>query len=259
MSLAVKENVGRSGDLERVISNLTAGVYSFGSLSGAVLHELDKLARSLGDNCRSLETGCGRSTIMFSNLARRHLCFCFDDRNAQLPAGRDDNFGTVSFVQANPHFNKDCVTFVFGPTQKTVPNYDFRDVSLDFVFLDGPHAFPFAELEYYFVYPYIRKGGILGIDDINIPTLANFFRFLRDDAMWRLISVVENTAFFERTEAPTFDPIAGIGGHNWQRYNTLHFPAHPILSRNIYLKYIQPMGRYLPASAKNRLKKILSR
>jgi hypothetical protein len=154
MSLAVKENVGRSGDLERVISNLTAGVYSFGSLSGAVLHELDKLARSLGDNCRSLETGCGRSTIMFSNLARRHLCFCFDDRNAQLPAGRDDNFGTVSFVQANPHFNKDCVTFVFGPTQKTVPNYDFRDVSLDFVFLDG----------------------------INIPTLANFFRFLRDDA-----------------------------------------------------------------------------
>ena len=72
----------------------------------------------------------------------------------RLPAGRDDNFGTVSFVQANPHFNKDCVTFVFGPTQKTVPNYDFRDVSLDFVFLDG----------------------------INIPTLANFFRFLRDDA-----------------------------------------------------------------------------
>ena len=77
--------------------------------------------------------------------------------------------------------------------------------------------------------------------------------------MWRLISVVENTAFFERTEAPTFDPIAGIGGHNGQRYNTLHFPAHPILSRNIYLKYIQPVGRYLPASAKNRLKKILSR
>jgi hypothetical protein len=242
-------------DLEQVISNLTGSVHCAGTVSAPTLQEVVKLARGLGSVKHSLETGCGRTTVAFSNLASNHLCFCMDDRDIPLPVGQDGEIRSLDFVLEHPYFNKDHVNFVFGPTQKTLPYQDFHDISLDFVFLDGPHAFPFVELEYYFLYPHIRMGGILGIDDIQIPTIANFFRFLRDDHMWRLISIIEKTAFFERTEAPTFDPE----GDGWdrQRYNALRVPAHPQFRLNVYLKYIKPRVN-LPAGLKRRVKYVLS-
>ncbi|HUB63202.1 MAG TPA: class I SAM-dependent methyltransferase [Methylocella sp.] len=245
-------------DLDHVISSLTQGIHYAGSVSGAVLHELRKLARGIGGIQHSLETGCGRTTVIFSRIASNHLCFCYDDRNIDLPAGRLEETRSVDFVLDNPSFNKNHVNFIFGPTQITLQKYDFNETSLDFVFLDGPHHFPFVELEYYYLYPHIRKGGILGIDDIHFPTIANFFRFLRDDDMWRLISIIENTAFFERTDAPTFDPLGGEGGHPLQRYNALRMPAHPQFRRNLYLKYVKPRVKYIPPGLKKIVKNILS-
>ena len=246
---------GNTLDLNDIIINLTKNVHRAGSCSGAVLSELETLARGIVGVKQSLETGCGRTTVMLSNISRKHLCFCIDDRNIQQH--NRSTTSSVCFAIDNTYFNQDRVSFVFGPTQRTIRNYEFGETLLDFVFLDGPHAFPFVEMEYYFLYPHIRHGGILGIDDIQIPNIANLFRFLRDDAMWNLISVVENTAFFERTKAPTFDPE----GDYWkgQGYNALRVPAHPILMRNIYIKHIQPWLKYLPANLKARLKHVLLR
>lgn len=245
-------------DVDHVISNLTQGIHYAGSVSGAVLHELEKLGRNMGGIKQSLETGCGRTTVMFSNIASNHLCFCYDDRNIDLPTGQEEKIRSVDFVLSNLSFNKNHVNFVFGPTQITLPKYNFDDISLDFVFIDGPHQFPFVELEYYYLYPHVCKGGILGIDDIHFPMIANIFRFLRDDDMWRLISVIENTAFFERTDAPTFDPLGGEGDHALQRYNALRLPAHPQFSRNLYLKYVKPRVKYIPQGLKKAIKNILS-
>ena len=71
-------------------------------------------------------------------------------------------------------------------------------------------------------YPQIRPGGLLVVDDIHIPTITHLFRVLQEDAMWRLLAVELYTAFFQRTDAPTFDPF----GDGWihQRYNRDRFP-----------------------------------
>jgi hypothetical protein len=49
---------------------------------------------------------------------------------------------------------------------------------------------------------------LLVLDDVQLRAVNDLFRFLRVDAMFRLLDVVRTTAFFERTTAPAFDPHA---------------------------------------------------
>jgi hypothetical protein len=111
------------------------------------------------------------------------------------------------------------VEFILGSTQRTLPQEQF-ECRFQLALIDGPHAYPFPDLEYYFVYPALEQGALLVLDDIQIPTIGNLFCFLKEDAMFDLAEVVGNTAFFVRSAAPTFDPF----GDNWelQRYNTKH-------------------------------------
>ncbi len=163
----------------------------------------------------SIETGCGASTILLSNLSRTHTTFCLDDRNVEN--------GSVAFALDCPLFNRPCVEFVYGPTQGTMPSFEFKQ-KLDLALIDGPHAFPFPELEYYYIYPNLRPSALLIVDDVNIPTLYNLYRFLMEDRMFSPVRKVNNTAIFRRTESPTFpDPL----GEGWgeQEFNRRRFPV----------------------------------
>src|SRR5699024_10699885 len=107
-------------------------------------------------------------------------------------------------------FNPGVVSFELGPTQSTLPRYEFRH-PLDLVIIDGPHGFPFPQLEYYYFYPQIAAGGLLVVDDIHIPTVRWLHEFLRDDDMFKLQRIVGNTSFFQRTNCETFNPL----GDDW--------------------------------------------
>jgi hypothetical protein len=155
------------------------------------------------------ETGCGKSTILFSNISDRHLVFTTDDRDK----GKDSS---ILFFQRCPLTQLSNIELNLGPTQRTLPQYEHKDC-YDLVLIDGPHGYPFPELEYYYFYPHIKEGGILIVDDVHIPTIARMADFINDDAMFELVKVIETTAIFRRTGAQTFDPE----GDGWwqQRYN----------------------------------------
>lgn len=76
---------------------------------------------------------------------------------------------------------------------------------LQFALLDGPHAFPFPALEYYYIYPHLSEDAILIIDDNNIPIIYQQFEFLCAEKMFELLEVVRNTASFCRTAEPVFE------------------------------------------------------
>ena len=59
--------------------------------------------------------------------------------------------------------------------------------------LDGPHGYPFPDMEYYFFYPHIKIGGYLIIDDIHIPTIGRMADILQEGAMWEFVSLVSDT------------------------------------------------------------------
>jgi predicted O-methyltransferase YrrM len=189
-------------DVATKIARLPEGWHGSGSVGSAVLDALQRHAPRGGS---SMETGTGRTTLLLSHLSATHLVFTKNDE------GTGDS---LAAVRSSPLLG-DGVTFVVGPTQSTVLGHEFGP--LDLALLDGPHAYPFPDLEYWAVYPHVKAGGLLVVDDVQIPTVNNLFRFLRADAMWELLEVVETTAFFRRTTAPTFNPL-GDGWHD-QGYN----------------------------------------
>jgi hypothetical protein len=187
-------------EVARIAPSLhTAGTFSAGALEAIVRHATARPVQ------HSVETGSGASTLLFSHLSEDHTVFAVD-------AGT----GSIRSIEISPLLRRETVTFVEGPTQVTLPLHTFAH-RLQLVLLDGPHGYPFPDLEYYYVYSHLDPDALLIVDDIHIPTIANLFDFISADEMFDLQEVVETTAFFRRTDRPTF-PRTGDGWWT-QRYN----------------------------------------
>lgn len=187
-----------------------------GSVPTEVLSALVRHTRDRQIN-NSLETGSGKTTLLLSHISKRHTVFAIDGGT-----------NSISAVRSSPILKPGVVSYVEGPTQQTLPTYGFES-KLQLALLDGPHAYPFPELEYYFVYPHLDTGALLVIDDIHIPTIRRMFEFIAEDDMFELIEIVWDTAFFSRTAAPTFCPT----GDGWtaQAFNKNRFPIESWLRK----------------------------
>ena len=211
------------------IANLPGQWHGAGCLSGAVIRAIKDYADQ-GEFNVSLETGVGKSTLILSHCSRKHYAFAADFG------------GSVERTRNSELLKKDNVIFVEGFCQQTIPAHKYTE-KFDFVLIDGAHGYPFPELDYYYLYPHVRPGGIMAIDDIHIPTIHNFFEFLKEDEMFTLDRVVCTTAFFRRTNAPTFDPL-GDGWH-LQKYNTKYFPV-PVVDETGHLVHYTAPGSKMP-------------
>jgi len=178
--------------------------------AGSLAHDvLEAIESWLPSNISfTAETGCGRSTILFSNLASDHTVFCLDDTGQ---AG-----SSVDYCRNSAFFNSDHVSWVFGPTQQTLLHHSHPG-NYDCVLIDGPHGYPFPDLEYFFFYPLVKQGGLLIIDVVQIATIGQLADFLQEDDMWELVELVRTTAIFRRTDVPVFTTV----GDDWwtQKYN----------------------------------------
>jgi len=208
-----------AGEVQQLQSVLSAVIklptqwHGAGTWKDEALVRLLDLAGGL-DIQNSVETGTGKTTLLLSHLSAHHTVFAKDD------AGDGDS---LQVVRESPLLRSAGVEFVVGPTQRTLPKYEFKK-NLQLVLMDGPHGYPFPDLEYYYLYPHIGEGGLFILDDIGIPTIFNLFKFLRDDPMFELVDVSEMTAFFKRTGQPLFDPLDD--GWWLQEYNRKRFPVH---------------------------------
>lgn len=167
------------------------------------------LRHANGPLAHSMETGAGRSTLLISNVSAHHTVFTL--RNDSLEA-----------VLSSPLLRRESIHVIEGPTQVTLPTFTFEH-QLDLALLDGPHGYPFPDLEYFYVYPHLASGALLVLDDIHIPTINNLFRFVSEDRMFELVEVVETTAFLRRTDASVF-PTDQDGWWE-QNYNFTRFPV----------------------------------
>jgi hypothetical protein len=194
-----------SSEIVEAIVAISQSLHGSGTFSEKALRAVARYAYGRPAKC-SVETGSGASTLLFSNASNRHVAFTIDSGT-----------GSLVNVRSSPLFRAERTTIVEGPTQLTLPRYTFTE-PIQLALIDGPHAYPFPDLEYYYLYPHIEPGGTLIVDDIQIPTIHNMFEFIAADDMWSLIEVVDDTAFFTRTDSPTFPPT----GDRWrrQKYNT---------------------------------------
>lgn len=192
------------------IGALAPDWHGHGSLPFPVL---ERIVGEIGDRQleRSIETGTGKSSLLFSHLSRHHLVYTIDD-----PVE-----GSLRKVRESPLLRREGVEFVIGPTQVTLRDRPLSD-GIELALIDGPHAFPFPELEYFAIYPRLATGAYLILDDVHIPTLGHLFSVISEDEMFETVDVLRTTAILRRTSAPTFPP----DGDTWwrQRYNARRFP-----------------------------------
>lgn len=159
----------------------------------------------------SVETGCGGSTIVLSQASDRHVAFAIE--------GTD---GTITELRQQSDLRAENVTFVEGETKDTLPGYHFEG-ELDLALLDGPHAYPMPQIEFAYLFPRIRPGGWLLLDDIQIPSVFELFHFLERESSVVLEEVVVRTAFFRKTSVTEQGPdgwaLQGINRHTIWRYS----------------------------------------
>lgn len=202
-----------SEDLKTILRRMGSISHHAGAFSSDVLIAV---AEVLPERIRhSLETGCGKSTVMFSNISQQHYVFAYDDRGT--PGS------SVQMVVDDPAYQNDVVSWVYGPTQTTLLVYQFpNDLLFDVILLDGPHGYPFPDLEYALLYERIRPGGVLILDDVHIPSIGRMYDILREDRMYREIGVFSTTGVLQRTSRIGVPPT----GDHWyeQSYNVARFP-----------------------------------
>jgi hypothetical protein len=209
MESAMNDREASAEALVRRLAELPEDWHGAGSVPPGVLLAIARLTAPRAIR-NSVETGSGKTTLLLSHLSDHHTVFAYDTGNS------------VTNVRSSPLFRPETVTFVEGPSQRTLPLHRFEN-PLDLVMLDGPH-------------PHLVVGGLLIIDDIHVPTCYNMFEILREEEMFRLLHVEANTAFFERTHAPLHDPF----GCGWwqQNYNKKRFP----IEINAGLRPSRPTG-----------------
>lgn len=218
-----------------------------GMLNYKTLRVLERLVGTSAE--QSAETGCGRSTILLSNLSHQHQVFCLDDTA--------DERSSVDFFRHSSLTRTERVTTHFGPTQTVLSTFEHHGL-YDCVLIDGPHGYPFPDLEYFHFYPRIREGGILAIDDVNIPSISRMVDIISEDDMWDLVGVSNVTAFFRRTAAPTTSPTGDewwTQEYNRRRTNVLDFRLKDGGERKPFLKRYQK--RTLASSIKRRAWRLL--
>lgn len=176
-----------------------AEFHSWDSMAPAAL----KALATRGPFDASCETGCGGSTIVLSHLSEYHVAFAIEGENQ-----------TITALRQHPDLRGEAVTFVEGESRVTIPRYAFSG-SLDLALLDGPHAYPLPQVEFAYLFPRIRVGGWLALDDIQIPSVYELFRFLRMEKALVLEEVAVRTAFFRKTQEIQPEP----DGWQQQRMN----------------------------------------
>lgn len=217
--------------------------HSAGTVTNRLIGAIASRATEIGEIQHSVETGCGRTTLLLSHLSADHVVFARDVQN-----NVSELTNSISKVTSSALFNSKNVTLVEGPTQLTLAKYNFVN-RVQLALIDGPHGYPFPDLEYYYFYPLVAPGGLLLLDDTQIPSIGRMYEIIKADKMFTLLEVVDNMAFFQRSNTPLIDPISDgwwLQGYNRNYYDELMGIARqPKKNRHGFVRRIQrALGKF---------------
>lgn len=142
---------------------------------------------SLSEGMSTIETGAGQTTIVFAIAGTKHTCISPSPNEIER---------IKSYMSGNGIENN--VIFQNKPSQIAMTQEGVIPAALDFVFLDGAHRFPIPMLDWYFTEPKLKVGGIVGVDNFEIPSVRILYDFLMIEDEWELVKEMYTTAFFRK-------------------------------------------------------------
>jgi predicted O-methyltransferase YrrM len=152
------------------------------------------LAGKVQPGTKTLETGSGLTTLAFAIHKAAHVCIT--PSRAEIDAIR-------SYAQLN-NIGLDSVSFVAEPSEVYLPRCEIQ--GLDLVLLDGKHAFPWPMLDWFYTADRLKQGGLMVIDDVQLPAVRVVQEFMRVDPGWKHVtSFGSKTEVFEKVRASIHD------------------------------------------------------
>jgi hypothetical protein len=135
---------------------------------------------------RSLETGCGASTVLFAAAGGQHTVVTPDPEEYQRAREYCDRIG----VDAGR------VRLAHGSSDVVLPALERS--ALDLVLIDGAHSFPFPVVDFHYLSQRLEVGGVLLLDDAFIPSVGVLNRFLVAASEWELLGRLDDQATVHR-------------------------------------------------------------
>lgn len=129
---------------------------------------------------RTLETGCGASTVVFAAAGGHHTAISPDPREHERVRAYCEQIG----------MDHSGLHFVAGFSDLVLPELCTSRV-LDAAFIDGAHAFPYPAVDWHYVTRGLKVGGWLLLDDIPIPAVSYVFRYMQSDPSWQLEEILD--------------------------------------------------------------------
>jgi len=162
-------------------------------LAWAALRWLEENVRS---GMATLETGAGSSTIVFAAAGAEHEAVTPDASEEDRIRGACERLGVDS----------SSVRFRIGPSHEVLPALPPRE--LDLVLVDGAHGFPYPILDWWYLAPRLRVGGLMLLDDAYMPPVGTIVDALRAQPAWTVEAAIGHRTVAVRKlseELPRFD------------------------------------------------------
>jgi Methyltransferase domain len=144
---------------------------------------LRAIQRAANDAARTLETGCGASTVIFAAQGAHHTVVSPDAEEHQRVRDYLRQIGV----------DDSRLVSKIGPSDVVLPEI-CKERTLDAAYIDGAHSFPYPALDWHYISRGLKIGGQLIMDDIPIPSTAYVFRFMQSDPEWRLDAILDDRA-----------------------------------------------------------------
>lgn len=154
---------------------------------------LEFLTETVQPGQRTLETGCGATTIVLAAAGAVHTA-CFLDASE----------GEAVMEWCGAHdVDTTSVTLCPGSSSATLPRLDIG--ALDLVMVDGCHGFPFPQLDWYYAASHLVTGGVLIVDDTHLAAPYELRKYLEADPRWERIRVGTQWVAFRRLGTGALD------------------------------------------------------
>ena len=179
---------------------------------------LQWLADHLRPGFRTLETGCGYSTIVFAlRSCRHHAVSPFPEEHRCINEWCQKHGASV-----------ETVTYHAGPSQRVLPAME--PTPLDLVLIDGNHAVPMPLIDYYYTADRLVEGGLLLVDDVQLRSVQQLCDFLdTEKPRWQFEEQVGGTRIYRKCVEGRV--IEGIGWHRQPFCTAPPWPQRTLLYR----------------------------
>jgi len=135
---------------------------------------------------RTLETGLGVSTALFLALGADHTCVVPSQTQVAELRRYCDAHG----------IDTDRLHVELGRSEDVLPNLCID--ALDMYLIDGSHGFPMPMVDWLYGARLLRRGGVVVLDDRQLPAVTAVVDFLDADPRWRALTRTHKWAAFER-------------------------------------------------------------